>query len=362
MTQADKVKITRVAIVLDKSGSMKYHAPNVIKVVDEHIKWLAGQAVALNQEIRVTVIAFGSSVETLIYDTGVQWLPSIKDLYSPTGNTALIDATIFAQTELRKLDDLTKLAKIVWEYNYLTFVFTDGYENYSRQPAHYLRDLLKRQADNWTVACMVPDVRGKIAAEQYGFAPGNVEVWNSSSSQGVEDAGRTLRGATETYLTNINAGVRGSRNLFHVGGADQVNAQTIDASGLKPLDPSQFMLIPVANPGNRLAQSVKKRDPKQRQCVLISDFVEATGRRYVVGKTFYQLGDMTEVVQANKLIAAVDNRTAKVYLGAEARKLLQLPDTRVRVKKDPNGRYDVYIASHATNRLLPIGSQILLLN
>lgn len=359
MTQA--IKITHAAILIDKSGSMARHASSVVKVVDEHIKFLAEQAVALNQEIRVTVIAFGSTVETLIFDTGAQWLPSIRGMYQTSGNTALIDAVMKANADLKKQDDLTKIARLVGEHNYLTFVFTDGQENWSSNTASDLKDLLNRQGENWTVACMVPDIRAKMTAERYGFPHNNITTWDTSSVRGVEEAGQVLRGATQTYLTNINRGVRGSTTMF-VGGSDQVNQQAIDASGLKPLDPSQFMLIPVANPGDRLTVAVKKRDPKQRKCVLINDFVEATGRRYVVGKTFYQLGDMSEVVQANKLIAVVDNQTAKVYLGEAARKLLRLPDTRVRLKKDPNGRYDVYIASHATNRLLPIGSQILLLS
>lgn len=364
MTQANK--IVHHFLLLDNSGSMRHRADSLIQVVDSHVKWLADESRTSGQETRVSIFTFNSGVDCLVYDTDVLRYNTIRSHYRTGGNTALLSAFIKSQQDL---DNLNAAYNNYGEHNFFTVVITDGAENWShvieRQTAQTLvtkvKQVIAQQGENRTVACMVPDVRGKIAAANWGFPQGNIAVWDASSAQGVEEAGMTLRGATQTLLDTYSTGARNSRAVF-AGGVDQVNAQTIDASGLKPLDPSKFLLIPVANPGGRLTEYVKKRDVLKRKTVMISDFVETTGRRYVVGKTFYQLGRLSERVQANKLIAVVDNVTNKVYLGDAARKLLNLPDARVTLKKDPNGRYDIYIASHSTNRYLEIGSQILLLN
>lgn len=365
MTQANKT--VRHVLLLDNSGSMRLRADSLIQVVDAHVKWLAEQSKISGQETRISIFTFNSGVECLVFDTDVLRYKTIRGSYRTGGNTALISAFLKSQDHL---DLLEQAYGSYGEHNFFTVIFTDGAENWSQHvenlTPNQLADKVKRRilnlGENRTVACMVPDARGQINAVNWGIPQGNVAIWNADSATGVEEAGLTLRGATQTLLNTYSTGARSSRGVFTAGGVDQVNADTIDASGLKPLDPSKFLLIPVANPGGRLTEYVKKRDIRKRKAVMISDFVETTGRRYVVGKTFYQLGNLSERVQANKLIAVVDNVTNKVYLGDAARKLLNLPDAKVTLKKDPNGRYDIYIASHSTNRYLEIGSQILLLN
>ena len=365
MTQANKT--VRHVLLLDSSGSMRTREHSLIEVVDAHVKWLAEQSKVSGQETRITILTFKSHVDCLVFDMDVLRYKTIRGAYRTGGNTALLSAFLKSQAHL---DDLEHAYGQYGEHNFFTVVFTDGAENWSHTventPINAVVSRVQRYmaniGQNRTVACMVPDARGQINAVNWGFPQGNVAIWNADSATGVEEAGVTLRGATQTLLDTYSTGARSSRGVFTAGGVDQVNAATIDASGLKSLDPSKFLLIPVANPGGRLTEYVKKRDIRKRKAVMISDFVETTGRRYVVGKTFYQLGNLSERVQANKLIAVVDNVTNKVYLGEAARKLLNLPDAKVTLRKDPNGRYDIYIASHSTNRYLEIGSQILLLN
>jgi hypothetical protein len=345
---------------------MRPRENSLIQVVDAHVKWLADESRTSGTETRISIFTFNSGVECLIFDMDVLRYKTIRGSYRTGGNTALLSAFLKSQDHLDKLENAYGS---YGEHNFFTVIFTDGAENWSQHIEHLtpnqLADKVKRRiqglGENRTVACMVPDARGQTNAVNWGIPQGNVAIWNADSATGVEEAGMTLRGATQTLLDNYSTGARNSRAVF-AGGVAQVNADTINASGLKPLDPSKFLLIPVANPGGRLTEYVKKRDIRKRKAVMISDFVETTGRRYVVGKTFYQLGHLSDRVQANKLIAVVDNVTNKVYLGEAARKLLNLPNERVTLKKDPNSRYDIYIASHSTNRYLEIGSQILLLN
>src|SRR6188508_3210323 len=92
--------VNHVAFVLDGSSSMDIHAASVVKVVDAQTAYLARRSKEMDQETRVSVYVFADEVECLIYDTDVLRLPSIKDLYSPYGWTALLAATIKSQQDL----------------------------------------------------------------------------------------------------------------------------------------------------------------------------------------------------------------------------------------------------------------------
>jgi hypothetical protein len=92
--------INHVAFVVDRSGSMSDLKSKTIEVFDNQIKFLAKRSTELNQETRVSVYLFGSTVENVIFDMDVLRLPSLKELYKIEGMTALIDATIQAISDL----------------------------------------------------------------------------------------------------------------------------------------------------------------------------------------------------------------------------------------------------------------------
>lgn len=353
--------INHVAFVLDASSSMRGKERDVISVFDGQIAWLAKRSKELDQETRVTVYVFASGVECVIFDKDVMRLPSIRDFYRTSGNTALRDATIQSQEELAQT--FTKYGS----HAFLTFVLTDGEENVSRSKPAALVDLLARQDDRWTLAALVPNSHGRISCIDAGFPRGNVEVWDTNSVTGVAEVGEVIRGATETYMVNRTMGTNSSKTLF-AGSAQQVNQQTVSAAGLTALDPDQFFLIPVA--ASTMAPMLRsgkptKAHPEGLACVEIMKMVESTGRRYEIGKGFYQLVK-SEKVAGNKRIAVVDRSTSKVYLGKAARQLIGLSDVDQRVRpmpKDSSGAppFEIYIESQSVNRHLPIGTRILLL-
>jgi hypothetical protein len=353
--------INHVAFVLDGSGSMRDRKQAVISVFDSQIAWLARRSKEMDQETRVTVYVFDSKIECVIFDKDVLRLPSIKDLYWVRGNTALRDATIKSQ------QDLAKTYAEYGDHAFLTFVLTDGQENASRASSYELRALLAGQADNWTLAALVPDLRAKLDVESCGFSKGNIEIWDVNSATGVAEVGERIQAVTDTYMDSRASGIRGTKTLF-AGSSQQVNAQTVAASGLKALDPDKFFLIPVASDGTIEVKQAGKR-PKSRPdgtpCVVISDFVRATGRPYEIGKGFYELVK-SEKIDANKQVAVVERATSKVYVGREARKLIGLDDTAHRVRpmpKDSSGAppYKIFVQSTSLNRLLPLHTQLLLL-
>lgn len=328
--------VNHIALVLDASGSMDRHATALIKVADDLIAHLALRSKELDQETRITVYTFAASVKCVIYDKDVLRLPSIRTLYRAGGWTTLIDATLLSQA------DLALTPEKYGDHAFLTYVLTDGQENRSvGRPA----DLVKRLAslpDHWTVAVLVPDMNGKFEAKKFGFPADNIAIWDATSAHGMAEAGVTIRTATDTFMTNRSSGIRGTRTLFSTG-AEAVNQQTVAASGLTPLKPAQFHLIPVNEDG-----------------VEIREFVQNCGLPYVLGRTYYQLSKL-ETIQPQKSIAIVEKKTNKVYIGHDARQVLGLPDVEVRVRPTANAEYTIFVQSTSVNRKLKQWTKLLVL-
>lgn len=324
-----------VALILDSSWSMGHHQEALIRAVDEQISQLAALSREENQETRVTVVIFNDVVEVLVWDMDVLRLPSIREHYHPDGRTALVDATLLA------LDDLSKIPEIYADHAYLCIVLTDGMENASKHRPSDLSARVKRMADNWTIATLVPDRRGEDYAQRCGLPSGNIGIWDASTSAGFDQAASTIQRATKTFMTLRAAGIRSSRSVFSTG-ADAVNVQAVREAGLKPLATSQYELVPVP------------------RVVPIRDFVLECGEKFRIGCGFYEL-TKTETIQATKEIAVLEKKTDRVYTGAEARSMIGLSDMTVRVKPDYNPDFTVFVQSKSVNRKLLPGTRLLIM-
>ncbi|MGW7436744.1 vWA domain-containing protein [Streptomyces sp. NPDC054849] len=338
--------INHVALVLDASSSMSHLSGKVVEVADQQIAYLARRSQELDQETRVTVYVFSNKVECVIYDKDVLRMPSLKQMYRAGGMTALLAATLKSQREL------AQTAQLYGDHSFLTFVLTDGQENASHRcpdaPARNSRELvqavatmIETQEDNWTLAVLVPDQMGKREAMQCGFPKDNIAVWDATSTQGLEEAGQAILKATENFMVGRSKGIRGSRAVFSIG-AEAVNKKSIAAAGLTPVDPSLYHLIPVAREA------------------AIRDWVVESGHTYRTGCAYYQLSK-SEKIQARKQIAVLEKKTDQVYTGPEARALLGLPDTEVRVKPDHNDEFTIFVQSTSVNRKLALQTRLLLM-
>ncbi|MEU9003031.1 vWA domain-containing protein [Streptomyces sp. NPDC048551] len=339
--------INHVALVLDASSSMSHLSDKVIEVADQQISYLARRSQELDQETRVTVYAFANKVECVIYDKDVLRMPSLKQMYRAGGSTALLAATLKSQREL------AQTAQLYGDHSFLTFVLTDGQENTShhcpdapsRNPAELVQavaTMIETQADNWTLAVLVPDQMGKREAMRYGFPKDNIAIWDATSTQGLEEAGQVILKATENFMVGRTKGIRGSRKVFSAG-AEAVNAKSIQAAGLAPVDPSEYQLVPVAREA------------------AIKEWVVESGHTYRTGCAFYQLSK-SEKVQARKQIAVLEKKTDRVYSGPEARALLGLPDSEVRLKPDHNDDFTIFVQSTSVNRKLVPNTRVLVMN
>lgn len=319
--------VNHIVFVIDKSDSMRRRAKELIRVVDDQVKHLAQRSKELDQETRVTIYTFSDRVQCVVYDRDVLRLPSIAKFYQTQGMTALIDATIKSQ------EDLKLTPEIYGDHSFLTYVFTDGQENVSMHRPSELARLLNDQPDHWTVGVFVPDTYAMHEAKKCGFPPGNIMVWDVNSDSGIAEVGEAIRRTTDAYMTGRSMGVRGTRTLFSTG-AEAVNKKTVTAMGVKPLLKKQYKLFEIPY-----------------DCS-IREFVEDNGYTYVLGRGYYQLMK-TESIQPQKLVAVMDNKTGKIYLGREARDLIGLPpDMEVRVRPNHNPDYTIFIQSTSVNRKL----------
>lgn len=328
--------VNHVCLVLDRSLSMSRHEQALVQAADLQIAHLAAKSQEMDQETRITVISFGDTAEVLVWDMDVMRLPSIKELYKISGNTALATATTLA------LDDLAEIPTKHGDHSFLIFVLTDGQEN--RSP-HEVRQILPHRvsalAENWTVAFLVPNVLAQRDVHETVRIPkGNIALWDTTSADGAVEAGATIRDATDRFLEGRLRGDRGMGAAVFSTSTDAVNKGTIAAAALTPLSPNNYLMLPVT------------------EKVQIRSHVLTHGHQYVSGRAYYELSKR-ESIQPQKSVAVVDRKTGQVYTGPQARRILGLPDMEVKVRPDYNPDYKIFIQSTSVNRNLVAGTQLL---
>lgn len=327
--------INHVAFVVDASYSMYYLTDQVIKVGDDLVKYLAEISTEKDQETRITLYTFNDNVQNVTYDKDALRLPSLKDVYRSSGNTALLDATFKA------VRDLKETAQLYGDHAFLLYVITDGEENRSRHvtPA-ILRAELESLPDNWTVGVLVPNESGRTYAQHFGFPTNNITVWETSV-EGLQNASNDILRSVSAYYTGRSQGVRGTKNLFSTDDKT-LNKSTVKAAGLKVIPKGEY----------------ERFDIKADDFLTIRDFVESKGYNYVQGCAYYQL-TKTETIQPQKEIIVRNKKTGRFYSGEEARNLIGLTPANVRVKPDPNSAFDVFVQSTSVNRRLVPGTKLL---
>jgi len=347
-TKLELTPINHIAFVIDESGSMGTHASAVVRVFDEQVKMLAKRSVELNQETRVSLYIFNQprtlgklehNIRCVVYDRDVLRLPSLKGQYNPDGGTPLVRAT------LQALMDLSQTPELHADHAFLVYAITDGEET-ERLPS--LNSLLGQRIrelehkENWTIAALVPDTRGRIDCRNLGFSDGNIMQWDVSN---VEEVGTAVAQSTQNYMTMRAAGKRSTRGLFTA----EVKAKRKDVVA---------SLLPVTNPYTVFAHPTTS--PRQE----IREFVEKkTNRPYLVGSAYYQL-IKPETLQANKKICLRTVPDGRLFSGTleQVRQVLNLPaGGDIKVAPGEIKDFVVFIESTSTNRHVIPGQEILVM-
>ena len=175
----------------------------------------------------------------------------------------------------------------------------------------------------------MPDQNGVRYAEQFGFYPGSIAVWDTTSTAGVERVGSQFNTVMDTYFHLRSSGVRGTKNLFNLDPA-KITSKT----NLKEIPASSYEIFPV------------------RQEQPIREFVESwTKEKYRLGSAYYQPTKPVKV-QDYKKILVQDQNNGRVYEGAQMRQLLGLPDYTVEVNPLSHPNWRMFIQSASVNRKL----------
>src|SRR6266576_6473786 len=119
--------INHITFVIDRSGSMDGLLKSVESVFDNEVQHLKERSQELNQETRVSIYTFDDTVECLVFDMDVMRLPSLKGTLIAGGQTALLDSSYQAMTDMKQLPE------IYGDHAFLMYVLTDGYENHSKK-------------------------------------------------------------------------------------------------------------------------------------------------------------------------------------------------------------------------------------
>lgn len=272
---------------------------------------------------RINVVRFDSEVEWEIKNRAkVAPLESyVADGYS----TAIRDAVMAL---------IEKMSTVEAE-SYLILVVTDGIENSSRTSEVTLRNKIKelQNKGNWTFTFRVPPgSRNRII--NWGVPSENVLEWDTTE-QGLAIASKTVVSSVDTFYQSRVAGVKRATKFFADGNLKVKDVKAVlQEADMKPL--------------------------KVTKDCSIREFVEAkTKKPYEAGIAFYQL-TKKETVQANKQIAVRDKVNLKVFSGAAARDLLNLPQGEIKVSPTDGGRYTIFIQSRSFNRKLMKGTEVLI--
>lgn len=262
-------------------------------------------------------------------------LPSLRTLYHAAGQTALVDATVQAVKELRETPER------YGDHAFLGYVITDGQENASRGNGILnIQHTVNNLPENWTLGVLVPDQNGVFEAKRFGFKSDNISVW-STTREGIEEAIKTIRDTTETFMVGRTQGIRKIVGLFQMNTANLTKTNV--SRKLAYIDPSEFMIKHVTNE------------------VVIKPFVERNMRIvYSKGCAFYQM-TKPEIIQAYKEICVRDRKTGAVYGGANARTLLGLPNAKAKVLPGDHSGYDVFVQSTSYTRKLMPGTNVLVM-
>lgn len=329
--------INNIAMVIDASSSMTYLKESVIKVFDNQVAHLCERSKSSGQETRISVYLFADKTECICTDMDVLRVPSLKDIYEPYGNTALIDATI------QTINDLKEIPQKYVDRAFMIYVISDGQNNRGSERASQLKSLIESLPENFTVAYFAPDQNAAFEAKKYGFPANNISQW-TTDAKGVSEMGETLRKVTDNYFVSRSAGVRGTKNLFQLK-TDKLNQKTI-VNNLEELKPSKdYECIPVR----------KKEE--------IKTYVESYLKQpYRIGSAYYEFMKK-EKIQPSKQICIKNKLNAKVYSGLAARQLLGLPsDLEVRVNPSDFGEWRIFVQSSSVNRHLVPGTELIILN
>jgi uncharacterized protein YegL len=172
--------VTRVALVIDRSGSMGSIRQQALDGINEQLNGLRASA-GVAGETYVTLIDFDNEIKVHFNQREASKLTNLEPAdFVPRGSTALYDATMTAISRLQEEKETCENTA------YLVVVITDGGENASRTSKHTLASRIKelQGTGKWTFTYMLSNVDLSVATD-LNVPASNVGTWYSSTAAGA---------------------------------------------------------------------------------------------------------------------------------------------------------------------------------
>jgi len=216
---------TRIAILLDSSGSMSYIQREAVDMFNEQVRAIKKGAAEV--DTKVSLVTFASNANPPLFFN--QDVASLKELdynqYQPEGGTAMYDA--IGQT----IDSLKALPEADEENtSFLMVIISDGQENASKKfNAGQIAERVKSLQDGkrWTFSYLGANQDLTKVSQQLGFFAGNMVNFNASVP-GAYAASVVNVNATTNYMNSRSLGVKGLTNFYDPANTGSSNQVTVD--------------------------------------------------------------------------------------------------------------------------------------
>jgi uncharacterized protein YegL len=225
--KAKKTQVTRVALVVDRSGSMGTIRSEALEGINSQLHVLRENA-DLGGDTFVTYVQFDNVIESLYQNKKAS---DVKNLdyndYVPRGGTAWRDAVF---TAIQKLEEGVEDTE---DTAYLVVVVSDGEENASSEISQkQLQDLIeeKTKTGRWTFTYMLANVDALKVARESSVSYGNTLSFTSSVG-GTKGAFAQMANSTANYMSLRSSGVRSVNSFYSQDSQTPAVGVTVDSTG-----------------------------------------------------------------------------------------------------------------------------------
>lgn len=326
-----------VGFVNDHSGSMSGLAKAAAKDYNDNIAAIKDAATIEMLDTVVSVVGIGVNglTQGIIRQAVISNPHVLKpvDSWEARGGTPLYDGIGNLIELFESLPDALES-----HVSFLLMITTDGQEQHSvKYNISSLSRKIKQlqQTGKWTFVFRVPKGCTNSVAN-LGVPIGNIQEWDTTA-KGMEESTKATTQAVRSFYASRAAGSTSSTVFY-------ADATKVDTCNLKDISSEvSLYVVPQADAG-----------------IQIRDFILRHRMEYLKGAAFYQLTKTEARVSHTKLIVIRDRTNGKMYSGADARKMIGLPDnSNARLHPGDHGNYDIFIQSESVNRKLVGGTGVL---
>lgn len=322
--------------ILDASGSMSSLGEAPVMCLKNIQQQIIDVDNASEVDTLFSIYLFGEAQECVQFETKHFELSydAYTEFMERHGNwTALYKSISETITDARGI--FTKYGN----HAFLYYIITDGEDN-KKGKYDFYRELI---TSSDTLVYLVPSAVAKAKMIAAGVPADCIDIWDLSK-KGLESATERFTEAYKSYNLLRTQGITATSNYF------KLNTSNLSVQQVKKE-------VPVLKPSSyRIYQN------HSIKAAPVKTFVEdASKKPYVLGKSYYSLVKK-ETIQSGKEVILINRSTGKAYCGLEARTLIGLPNTEVKLQPGDFGDWDIYIQSTSVNRNIIPNQYVLVLN